>query len=155
MDTGGPAELNQGNIVIVTGSRESTATRISPPWAGAAPTVGSGPGSRPGCGPMSDLHGCGRRIHRGSPGRKGRRKLEEITYDEMLELARLGAQVLNNRSVEMAKKYNVRLEVLSSFTGPSGHKVKGVVKRMENHISAVWQKDVNISRIARLGCPTN
>ena len=38
-------------------------------------------------------------------------KLKEITYDEMLELATLGAQVLNNRSVEMAKKYNVELEV--------------------------------------------
>lgn len=44
------------------------------------------------------------------------KKLPEITYDEMLELATLGAQVLNNRSVEMAKKYNVELEVLSSLT---------------------------------------
>ena len=43
----------------------------------------------------------------------GARKLKEITYDEMLELATLGAQVLNNRSVEMAKKYNVEIEVLS------------------------------------------
>ena len=43
------------------------------------------------------------------------RKLEEITYDEMLELASLGAQVLHNRSVEMAKRYSVNLEVLSSF----------------------------------------
>ena len=42
-------------------------------------------------------------------------KLKEITYDEMLELATLGAQVLNNRSVEMAKKYGVELEVLSSL----------------------------------------
>ena len=39
---------------------------------------------------------------------KGAKKLSEITYDEMLELATLGAQVLNNRSVEMAKKYNVK-----------------------------------------------
>ncbi len=43
------------------------------------------------------------------------KKLSEITYDEMLELATLGAQVLNNRSVEMAKKYNVKVEVLSSL----------------------------------------
>ncbi len=43
------------------------------------------------------------------------RKLEEITFDEMLELASLGAQVLHNRSVELAKKYQVNLEVLSSF----------------------------------------
>ena len=46
----------------------------------------------------------------------------------MLELASLGAQVLHNRSVEMAKRYNVNLEVLSSFTGNPGTKVKEVVK---------------------------
>ena len=49
---------------------------------------------------------------------KGARKLDEITYDEMLELASLGAQVLHNRSVEMAKKYRVKLEVLSRLTMP-------------------------------------
>lgn len=49
------------------------------------------------------------------------RKLEEITFDEMLELASLGAQVLHNRSVEMAKKYNIDLEVLSSLTQKSGN----------------------------------
>ena len=62
---------------------------------------------------------------------KGARKLDEITYDEMLELATLGAQVLHNRSVEMAKRYNVNLEVLSSFSGQPGTKVKEVAKTME------------------------
>ena len=61
----------------------------------------------------------------------GARKLDEITYDEMLELATLGAQVLHNRSVEMAKRYSVNLEVLSSFSGKPGTKVKEVVKTME------------------------
>ena len=56
------------------------------------------------------------------------RKLEEITFDEMLELASLGAQVLNNRSVELAKKYNVELEVLSSLNPVPGTIVKEVVK---------------------------
>ena len=56
---------------------------------------------------------------------KGARKLEEITFDEMLELASLGAQVLHNRSVEMAKRYNVNLEVLSSFYGKSRYKSQG------------------------------
>ena len=50
----------------------------------------------------------------------GAKKLDSITYDEMLELATLGAQVLHNRSVEMAKKYNIELEVLSSLTGEGG-----------------------------------
>lgn len=81
----------------------------------------------------------------------GARKLEEITYDEMLELASLGAQVLHNRSVEMAKRYNVNLEVLSSFSNQPGTKVKEVVKKMENtHVSGV-AKDKNVGRLALLG----
>ena len=78
-------------------------------------------------------------------------KLEEITYEEMLELATLGAQVLHNRSVEMAKRYDVELEVLSSFSGTPGTKVKEVVKRMEkSHISGV-AKDKSIARLALVG----
>ena len=81
----------------------------------------------------------------------GARKLEEITYDEMLELASLGAQVLHNRSVEMAKRYNVNLEVLSSFTGTPGTKVKEVVNTVEkSHVSGV-AKDTNVARVAVVG----
>ena len=82
---------------------------------------------------------------------KGARKLEEITFDEMLELASLGAQVLHNRSVEMAKRYNVNMEVLSSFSGKPGTKVKEVVKTMEKtHVSGV-AKDKNVARLALVG----
>jgi aspartate kinase len=78
-------------------------------------------------------------------------KLDEITFDEMLELASLGAQVLHNRSVEMAKKYHVNLEVISSFSGKPGTKVKEVVKRMEkSHVSGV-AKDKNVARLALVG----
>ena len=81
----------------------------------------------------------------------GAKKLEEITFDEMLELASLGAQVLHNRSVEMAKRYNVNLEVLSSFSGNPGTKVKEVVKTMEKtHVSGV-AKDKNVARVALVG----
>ncbi len=81
----------------------------------------------------------------------GAKKLNEITFDEMLELASLGAQVLHNRSVEMAKRYNVNMEVLSSFSGNPGTKVKEVVKTMEkSHISGV-AKDKNVARIALVG----
>ena len=81
----------------------------------------------------------------------GAKKLEEITFDEMLELASLGAQVLHNRSVEMAKRYNVNLEVISSFSGNPGTKVKEVVKTMEKtHVSGV-AKDKNVARIALIG----
>ena len=81
----------------------------------------------------------------------GARKLDEITFDEMLELASLGAQVLHNRSVEMAKRYNVNLEVISSFSGNPGTKVKEVVKTMEKtHVSGV-AKDKNVARLALVG----
>ncbi|MBR5246253.1 MAG: aspartate kinase [Clostridia bacterium] len=75
------------------------------------------------------------------------RKLQEITYDEMLELATLGAQVLNNRSVEMAKKYNVELEVLSSLKRVPGTVVKEVTK-MEKMLIRGVTKDTDVARIS-------
>ena len=78
------------------------------------------------------------------------RKLEEITYDDMLELASLGAQVLHNRSVELAKHYGIELEVLSSFSGNPGTIVKEVVNVEKTYISGVAQ-DKKIARIAVVG----
>lgn len=75
------------------------------------------------------------------------KKLQEITYDEMLELATLGAQVLNNRSVEMAKKYNVELEVLSSLKRVPGTIVKEVTK-MEKMLIRGVTKDTDVARIS-------
>ena len=66
------------------------------------------------------------------------RKLDEITFDEMLELASLGAQVLNNRSVELAKKYNVELYALSCDTSP-------YCNRSRCHLATHW--------LSLLSCP--
>ena len=77
-------------------------------------------------------------------------KMDEITYDEMLELATLGAVVLNNRSVEMAKKYNVALEVLSSLKRTRGTKVKEVINLEKTFIRGV-AKDDNVARISIVG----
>ena len=79
-------------------------------------------------------------------------KLKTISYDEMLELATLGAQVLNNRSVEMAKKYNIELEVLSSLTKAPGTIVKEAAKVEKMLISGV-AKDTNVARISIIGVP--
>ncbi|MCQ2461578.1 MAG: aspartate kinase [Clostridia bacterium] len=76
-------------------------------------------------------------------------KLNEITYDEMLELATCGAQVLNNRSVEMAKKYNVELEVLSSIKREPGTIVKEAIKVEKMLIRGV-AKDNDVARISVL-----
>lgn len=82
------------------------------------------------------------------------KKLDEITYDEMLELATLGAQVLNNRSVEMAKKYSVELEVLSSLNPVSGTIVKEKVK-MEKMLIRGVTKDKDVALISVIGLEDN
>lgn len=80
------------------------------------------------------------------------RKLQEITYGEMLELATLGAQVLNNRSVEMAKKYNVELEVLSSLNPVPGTRVLEEAK-MEKMLVKGVAKDASVARVMVVGLP--
>ncbi len=77
-------------------------------------------------------------------------KLDEITYDEMLELASLGANVLHNRSVEIAKKYNVKLEVKSSFEKVPGTVVKEVTN-MEKMLIRGVARDNDVARIAVVG----
>lgn len=83
---------------------------------------------------------------------KTAQKLDEITYDEMLELASLGAQVLHNRSVEMAKKYNVKMEVLSSLERKSGTEVKEAIKVEKMLIRGV-AKDNDVARVSVIGVP--
>ncbi len=82
---------------------------------------------------------------------KNARKLSEITYDEMLELATLGAQVLCNRSVELAKKYHVNLEVCSSFNRVEGTKVKEESSIVEKMLITGVAKDSNVSRVSLVG----
>ncbi|MEH2945056.1 aspartate kinase [Lachnospiraceae bacterium KK002] len=78
------------------------------------------------------------------------RKIPEITYDEMLELATLGAKVLHNRSVEMAKKYGVQLVVRSSLNNAEGTIVKEETD-MESMLVSGVAVDKNTARIAVFG----
>ncbi len=77
-------------------------------------------------------------------------KLKEVTYDEMLELASLGAKVLHNRSVEMAKKYGVRLVVRSSLNQSEGTVIKEKAK-MEKMLITGVAADTNTARISVIG----
>lgn len=81
---------------------------------------------------------------------KNARKLKAITYDEMLDLATLGAGVLHNRSVEMAKKYGVTLVVRSSFSEEEGTVVKEDVK-MERMLVSGVAADKNVTRVSLIG----
>ena len=81
---------------------------------------------------------------------KNAKKLKDISYDEMLELASLGANVLHNRSVEMAKKYNVNLAVKSSLNKNEGTIVKGANK-VEKMLVRGVTRDNDVARISLCG----
>ena len=78
------------------------------------------------------------------------KKLKDVSYDEMLELASLGANVLHNRSVELALKYNVKLEVKSSFQRVDGTVVKEV-KNVEKMMVRGVTRDNDVARISIVG----
>ena len=82
---------------------------------------------------------------------KNAKKLQEVTYDEMLELAALGAKVLHNRSVELAKKYGVKLVVRSSLNTQEGTVVKEVTKKMEKMLITGVAADKNTARVSAIG----
>lgn len=148
------AELDQKRIVIVTGfqgvDRNQNITTLGRGGSDTSAVALAAALEADLCQIYTDVDG----VYTADPRHvKGARKLDEVTHNEMLELATLGAQVLHNRSVELAKKYNVKLEVLSSFTGHPGTKVKGVAKRMEKTAVSSVAKDKDIARIALVGVP--
>lgn len=148
------AELDQKRIVIVTGfqgvDRNQNITTLGRGGSDTSAVALTAALEADLCQIYTDVDG----VYTADPRHvEGARKLDEVTYNEMLELATLGAQVLHNRSVELAKKYNVKLEVLSSFTGHPGTKVKGVAKRMEKTAVSSVAKDKDIARIALVGVP--
>ena len=148
------AELDQKRIVIVTGfqgvDRNQNITTLGRGGSDTSAVALAAALEADLCQIYTDVDG----VYTADPRHvKGARKLDEVTYNEMLELATLGALVLHNRSVELAKKYNVKLEVLSSFTGHPGTKVKGVAKRMEKTAVSSVAKDKDIARIALVGVP--
>ena len=79
-------------------------------------------------------------------------KLRDISYEEMLELASAGANVLHNRAVEMAQKYNVNLEVKSSFQHMAGTTVKEV-SLLEKMVIRGVARDNDVARVSAVGLP--
>jgi len=125
-------ELGRGKVVLVAGfqgiNRSGDITTLGRGGSDTSAVAIASALYADRCQIFTDVDG----IYSADPRRvKNARKLDEITYDEMLELAYLGAQVLHPRSVEMAKKHHMPLEVLSSFTGKPGTIVKEVTKTME------------------------
>lgn len=83
----------------------------------------------------------------------GAKKLDQISYDEMLELASLGAKVLHSRSVELAKNYDVPLQVRSSFENAPGTMVVQEEKEMEDIVVSGVAYNRGEAKISLIGVP--
>lgn len=146
-------ELDKKNIVIVTGfqgvNRYNDMTTLGRGGSDTSAVAIAAAMNADLCQIFTDVEG----VFTADPRKvKNARKLDVISYDEMLELASLGAQVLNNRSVEMAKKYGIELEVLSSMTRKPGTIVKEA-KKMEKMLISGIAKDDDVARVSIIGVP--
>ncbi len=146
-------EINKKNIVIVAGfqgiNRYDDITTLGRGGSDTSAVAIAAAMHASVCQIYTDVDG----VYTADPRRvTSAKKLDEITYDEMLELATLGAQVLHNRSVEMAKKYAVNLEVLSSLERVPGTQVKEAVNVEKMLIKGVTS-DNNVARISVVGVP--
>ena len=149
------AELAKHNIVVVAGfqglNRYDDLTTLGRGGSDTSAVAIAATLHADKCQIFTDVEG----VYTADPRKvEGAKKLKEITYDEMLELATLGAQVLNNRSVEMAKKYSVELEVLSSLNPIPGTIVKEVAK-MEKMLIRGVTKDKDVALVSVLGVKDN
>lgn len=144
-------ELDEGSVVLVTGFQGVNAV-------GDTTTLGRGGSDTSAVALAAALHADKCEIYTDVEGVytadprvvKSAVKLDEISYDEMLELASLGAKVLHSRSVEVAKKYNVKLVVRSSMSEAEGTEVKEDVK-MERMLVSGVAADKKVSRISIMG----
>lgn len=146
-------ELDKKNIVIVTGfqgiNRYNDMTTLGRGGSDTSAVAIAAAMNADLCQIYTDVEG----VFTADPRKvKNARKLDVISYDEMLELATLGAQVLHNRSVEMAKKYGIELEVLSSITRKPGTIVKEA-KKMEKMLISGIAKDEDVARVSIIGVP--
>lgn len=144
-------ELAKGNIIVVAGfqgiNKYDDLTTLGRGGSDTSAVAIAAAMSADRCQIYTDVDG----VYTADPRKvKGAVKMDEVQYDEMLEMATLGAQVLNNRSVEMAKKYNVELEVLSSLERKPGTIIKENVKMEKTLIRGV-AKDTSVTTISVVG----
>ena len=118
--------LTDGQIVLVAGFQGVTTEKdITTLGRGGSDTTAVALAARARRRRVRDLHGRRRRLHgQPEPGRRRPASSDSISYDEMLEMAASGAQVLALRSVEYARKYDIPIHVRSSFTDAEGTWVK-------------------------------
>jgi len=146
--------LGSGNVVIVAGFQGVSAEQeITTLGRGGSDTTAVALAAALGadrCDIYTDVEGVYTADPRAVP---EARRLDRITYDEMLELASLGAKVLHNRSVELAKNYGVRLRVLSSLKPGPGTLVVQEYDDMEKIVVSGVTLDTSESKISIVGVP--
>src|SRR5436309_11665727 len=146
--------MNQGNVVIVAGFQGQT-------LEGQITTLGRGGSDLTAialaaalkadlCQIYTDVDG----VYTADPRIvSGAKKLDEISYDEMLELASLGAKVMQSRSVEFAKKFGVVFEVRSSLNENPGTIVKEEARNMEDIVVRGVSLDKNQAKVTLVAVP--
>jgi aspartate kinase len=147
-------ELKEGKIVIVTGfqgvSPEEDITTLGRGGSDLTAVAIAGKLKAEICEIYTDVGGVYTADPKVVPEAK---KLEEISYDEMLEMAQAGAKVMQARSIEFAKKYNVPIRVKSSFTEGGGTLIMEEVKGMEKVMIRGVAANTEEAKIAILGVP--
>ena len=148
------SELDQGKIVILAGFQGvSIDNEITTLGRGASDTTATAVAATLGaerCEIYTDVDGVYTADPRVVP---NARKLNRITYDEMFEMAQLGAKVLHSRSVEIAKKFNVHLHVRSSFSEDEGTMVVKDSDMIEEVVISGVTSDKDQAKISLLGLP--
>src|SRR6266403_1358720 len=146
--------LNEGNVVIVAGFQgESIEGQITTLGRGGSDLTAIALAAALKadlCQIYTDVDGVYTADPRIVPGAK---KLEEISYDEMLELASLGAKVMQSRSVEFAKKFGVVFEVRSSLNDNPGTIVKEETRNMEDIVVRGVSLDKNQAKVTLVAVP--
>ncbi|WP_415396611.1 aspartate kinase [Sulfurimonas sp. CS5] len=144
--------LKEGNIIVVAGfqgvSLEGNVTTLGRGGSDLSAVAIAGAVKADLCEIYTDVSGIYTTDPRIEP---KARKLEQISYDEMLELASLGAKVLQNRSVELAKKLNVNLVTRTSFSNEEGTLITKEENIMEKPLVSGIALDKNQARISLMG----
>ncbi|QRG69296.1 aspartate kinase [Brevibacillus choshinensis] len=148
------AELGRGRVVIVAGfqgiSAEGEITTLGRGGSDTSAVALAASLNAEKCEIFTDVSGVYTADPRVVPAAS---KLDSISYDEMLELANLGAGVLHPRSVEAAKKYKVRLVVRSSFTAEDGTYVEEVANMETGRVVSGVAHDEDVSKVTVVGMP--
>lgn len=148
-------ELSRGNVVVVAGfqglSKNGDITTLGRGGSDTTAVALAGSLGADVCEIFTDVEG----VYSADPRVvKSARKMQEITYNEMLEMARLGAGVMQPRSVELGKRYGVPIHVRSTFSNDNGTIIReGYTMEEKDFIVRGVTHDLNVAKVAVLGVP--